>query len=682
MGNYQIINFSNKNKITSIIKYKSKSFEKISQDISLENLTYNNSYLSSQKFLKESQKFKEYKSRSNRLFLLKKAYKNDNTNLQIIEEFQELKTQLDENKDSQILKEIYEILELYEPLLNKTKEYQISKIFELIELLKNYDCTNIYDIFKIDNYLTNFKKTNKIGSKFNIEISYENEAVYIYTLYYSWAIKLIKIFEKFNNETYENYDNEELKNKYDETKLFLDTQKEDILKKIKDLLGIKNDMKENDITTMVDQEINKKISNNYDIPNSKTIKAEKTKELGNLIDKLNINNHCIKSIDNYLNEFYRIYLGQLQIFLNNIPNTLKYLKNLDYNKQINIKILRDFIMFLSYFQFDKEIIDNIIDYYEKTFDEFKIPENFKIKGNNLLNPVSIKLENYKNYNLNCYPLKSMAKNRFLYEAYTKYFLLPEKNIFEKYKKVFKNFLKNIFLNENSCVKKLFIDTFPIMEDNYFINEDFLNFIFDKKITAFNYLNEKLTGIIISSNLDIFIKVNFIHNNDVIESEICIFAAFIVILIHELANFIIIYIFKHLGIKEYEKFFFFEENEEPKIGRFIEEKLFGRVIEEMNLIEALYILNINNFYRKNPEHFLNEFINLKKKKTIDKLEDSVKNFLNSVDIILNQKINLNGKNKLILKGSRNCLNIGIKNDKCLMRETILKLNKFMDEKFGK
>ena len=682
MGNYQIINFSNKNKITSIIKYKSKSFEKISQDISLENLTYNNSYLSSQKFLKESQKFKEYKSRSNRLFLLKKAYKNDNTNLQIIEEFQELKTQLDENKDSQILKEIYEILELYEPLLNKTKEYQISKIFELIELLKNYDCTNIYDIFKIDNYLTNFKKTNKIGSKFNIEISYENEAVYIYTLYYSWAIKLIKIFEKFNNETYENYDNEELKNKYDETKLFLDTQKEDILKKIKDLLGIKNDMKENDITTMVDQEINKKISNNYDIPNSKTIKAEKTKELGNLIDKLNINNHCIKSIDNYLNEFYRIYLGQLQIFLNNIPNTLKYLKNLDYNKQINIKILRDFIMFLSYFQFDKEIIDNIIDYYEKTFDEFKIPENFKIKGNNLLNPVSIKLENYKNYNLNCYPLKSMAKNRFLYEAYTKYFLLPEKNIFEKYKKVFKNFLKNIFLNENSCVKKLFIDTFPIMEDNYFINEDFLNFIFDKKITAFNYLNEKLTGIIISSNLDIFIKVNFIHNNDVIESEICIFAAFIVILIHELANFIIIYIFKHLGIKEYEKSFFFEENEEPEIGRFIEEKLFGRVIEEMNLIEALYILNINNFYRKNPEHFLNEFINLKKKKTIDKLEDSVKNFLNSVDIILNRKINLNGKNKLILKGSRNCLNIGINNDKCLMRETILKLNKFMDEKFGK
>ena len=73
MGNYQIINFSNKNKITSIIKYKSKSFEKISQDNSLENLTYNNSYLSSQKFLKESQKFKEYKSRSNRLFLLKKS---------------------------------------------------------------------------------------------------------------------------------------------------------------------------------------------------------------------------------------------------------------------------------------------------------------------------------------------------------------------------------------------------------------------------------------------------------------------------------------------------------------------------------------------------------------------------------------------------------------------------------
>ena len=682
MGNYQIINFSDENKITSIIKYENKSFEKVSKDISLENLTYNNSYLSSQKYLKESQKFNEYKSRSNRLFLLKKAYKDDNTNLQIIEEFQELKNQLDENKDSQILKEINEILELYEPLLNKTKEYQISKIFELIELIKNYDCTNIYDIFKIDNYLTNFKKANKIGLEFNIEISPENGTVYIYTLYYSWVIKLNKILEKYNNETYENYYNEELKNKSDEIKIFLDNQKDDTLKKIKVLLGIKNDMKEKDITVMANQEINKEISNNNDIPNNKTIKSEKIKELENLIDKLNINNHCIKSIDNYLNEFYRIYLGQLQIFLNNIPNTLKYLKNLDYYEQINIKILRDFVFFLSYFHFDKEIIDNIIDYYEKTFDEFKIPTNFKIKGNNLINPLSIKLENYENYNLNCYPLKSMAKNRFLYEAYIKYYLLPEKNIFEKYKKIFKNFIKNIFLNENSCVKKLFVDTFPVMEDNYFINEDLLNFIFDKKITAFNYLNKKLTGIIISSNLDIFIKVNFIHNNDTIETEICIFAAFIVILIHELSNFILIYIFKHLGIKEYEKSFFFKENEEPEIGRFIEKKLFGRVIEEMNLIEAIYILNINNFYRKNPEQFLNGFINLKKKKTIDKLEDSVKDFLNSVDIILNQKINLNGKNKLTLKGSGNYLNIGINNDKYLMRETLLNLHKFMDEKFGK
>ena len=338
--------------------------------------------------------------------------------------------------------------------------------------------------------------------------------------------------------------------------------------------------------------------------------------------------------------------------------------------------------FLSHFQFNKEVGDNVIDYYEKALDEFKIPENFKIKENDLYNSESIKLENYKNYNLNCYPLNYMAKNRFLYEAYIKYNLLPENNLFEKYKKVFKKFFKHLFLNDNSCVKKLFVDTFPVLEEKYFITKDLLDFIFDKKICAFNFFNKEFVGMTISSNLDIFIKVNFIHNNDEIETEISIFAAFIIILLHELAEFFRIYIFKHLGIKEYEKSFFFEENEEPEIGRFIEKKIFGRVIEKINLIEAMYILNINNYYKKNPEEFLIGFINLKKKKSIDTLEDNVKDFLNSVDIFLNKKINLNGKNELIIKGSGKCLNIGINNDKCHMRETILNLHKFMDEKFGK
>ena len=684
MGNNNIKKFSSQRKLTSIIKYQNESFEKISKDISLANLTFNNSKASCQIHM---DRLKNATLLFYKFILLKNAYKSDNTNLDIIVGLDDLKKQLiQNNRKENYIKDIDEILDLYEPFkinktINKEKEYQISKIFDLIDLLKNYNDENTFDKYKVEQYLIKFNKTNKIGAEFNIEISSENETVYIYTLYYSWVAKLIKILEEFNSQNREQYYNQDLIDEYIIEMGKLESKKKDIIKQIKVLLDIKNDIKEDHLKDIVDHEIKEELVKNYDKINSKIIKTDKVKKLQDLIEILNIHNHCTKEINNYLNDFYRIYLSNLKAFLESIPKTLKYLKNLDYNKQLNIKILRDFIFFLSHFQFDKELIDNVTDYYEKTFDEFKIPENFKIKGNNLYKKIVIKLENYENYNLNCYPLKNMARTRFLYEGFIKYNLLPEINLFEKYKTVLKNFFRNLFLNEKSCVKKLFVDTFPVLEDNYFINEDLLNYIFDKKISAFNFVNKEFVGMTISSNLDIFIKVNFINNLDEIESEISIFAAFIIILIHELAHFIRIYIFKHLGIKQYEKSFFFEENEEPEIGRFIEKKLFGRVIEKINLIETLYILNIDN-YNTNPKEFLNGFINLTKVKSIDKLDDNVKDFLKSVDIILNKELNLNGKNELTIKGSGRCLNIGINNDKCLMRETLLNLHKFMDEKYGK
>ena len=83
--------------------------------------------------------------------------------------------------------------------------------------------------------------------------------------------------------------------------------------------------------------------------------------------------------------------------------------------------------------------------------------------------------------------------------------------------------------------QLFIETFPVLQDNYFINDNLLEYIFNKKIHVFNFANQDFVGMTITSNLDIFIKGNYNNNNnkDIIENEICIFAAFIVILIQKL-----------------------------------------------------------------------------------------------------------------------------------------------------
>ena len=291
------------------------------------------------------------------------------------------------------------------------------------------------------------------------------------------------------------------------------------------------------------------------------------------------------------------------------------------------------------------------------------------------------LENYDIYNLNIYELECMDKNRFMYEKYIKFYLLPDKNLFNKYKEVYKNFFYELFLKD-TCIKKLFITTFPVLEDIYFINKDLLNFIFDKKIHAFNFENNEFVGMTIDANLDIFLKVNFSYNNDdKIEKEICVFAAFIVILIHELAHFIRIYIYKRLHIEAYEKSFIFDENEEPEIGKFIERKLFGREIGKINIIEAIYILNINNYF-KNVDDFLNEFVHLDSKKSIDKIDVSVNDFFDKVGIILSNVITLNQTNELKLKGNKDDLNIGLNNDKSHTSETIVYLSNYMNEYFYK
>ena len=615
---------------TNIIKENNKvseSLGKIGKDISIKNLTFNNSYLQSQKSLDNFYKLKEQTEINFKYLLLEKAYKLDNTNLDIIENFVQFKEQAENySKDKKIIENIEEILILNKPLIHTSKEKQLNKIFDLIEQLSKFDVDNIYDKYDIENYFIEFLNSNQIALDFNCEISPENDTVYIYTIYYNWVTKLCKILEKYDKEN----NKEKWKVEYTNIKTFLEQEKDKVISKIKNVLFIDMTTKidEKELKIKIEEEKNKEKIKNYD-SNMKTYKeSEKQKELDNLLKELNKNNYCLGSIYNYLNPFYTRYLRRLQYFLEKIPKTKNYLKTLDYNKISNIKILRDFIFFLSYYSFADGKLQNIINYYETTFTNFDINNNnkFQIIGEDLyFRTEGITIKHYKDYNLNCYEIISMDENRFMYEGYIKYNLFPEKNLFNKFRVIYKDFFKDIFINEKSCIKKLFTEAFPILQDNYFINEHLLEYIFDKKINAFNFDNQDFVGMTITSNLDIFIKGNYNNNKDKLEVEICIFAAFIIIIIHQLSHFIRIYIFKHLGIKDYEKSFCYDENEEPEIGRFVETQLFGRVIEKLTIIEALYILNIKNYLKESSQDFLLEFKKLKYVKKIDKIEDNVINF---------------------------------------------------------
>ena len=141
---------------TSIAKENnkvSKSFGKIRKDISVKNLTFNNSYFESQKSLGDFYNFKDQTKINIRYFLLEKAYKLDNTNLDIIEKFVQFKDQVENySNEKEIIEKIEEILKLNKPLINTSKEMQLNKIFDLIEQLSKFNVENIYERYDIENY--------------------------------------------------------------------------------------------------------------------------------------------------------------------------------------------------------------------------------------------------------------------------------------------------------------------------------------------------------------------------------------------------------------------------------------------------------------------------------------------------------------------------------------------------
>ena len=677
-----------KNKNTKKIN-KMEKFTDIPEDAPLINLNFNKLFSISQKYII----FSKICDKSLGIIklkhaLLRLAYNYDKTNIDILEELNKIMDKkIVENEEYRELSEqTIDILKINKPLI--TRNY-LFELFRLIQLFSDYNSSDIYAIYNITNCILETFNLQKISDNFNMEISTSNTKAYFFSLYFAWMKLLIQRMKKMKDYNLEKK-NFYLDN-YKNTQKSLENEIKTLFNKIKNILDIKEDTQITftDLKTKIIERNNKEIIDTF----KSTKKIIKTNDiikiLGELEDQLDKSIRCKESLDYFCyNKFFQIYLDNLRNFLSKIPKTLKYLNDLNYSSTNihNIKILTNFIFFLSHFDFINKKGSDFIKYYEMTFDKFELDKTvkyLKINNNTLIDIKEQKeIKDIDNYNLNYYNFDEIKKHRYLYEKYIKFNLVPEKNLLNKYKDVYLAFFKNIFLNDNSCVKKLFIKTFPVLADNYFITKDFLNYIFVDKIHVFNFKAEDYVGLIDNTNLNIYIKDDYdTEEKDEIEIEICVFATFIIILIHQLANFMRVYIIRHLGLKKYEESFFYEVNDEPQIGTYIEMKLFGRVVEKIKIVEALYILNIDNYLKKNVDNFLNDFISLKKIKQIKNIDKNTQDFLKSVDININDKITLNEKSELAIKSSNKDLYIGANNDKGQSKREMDKVYSKMKELYN-
>ena len=681
------------NKKIEGINYINKSFLEITdKGISLNNLTFDYCRDLGKKFFSISQIFKKRKNQNKIIHsFLRLSYLYDNTNIDTINELANI---IDKSSKNNFSEKTREIVLSNEPIIKKDKFYYKEKLFELMDILSEYDINDIMSKYKIEQYIMKCNKLNKIVKNFNNDISLENIRLYLFSLYYNWLFKLYKFLENNNKESLKakdvNYIDENFEEKA-ESRIILEKNIQEKRLKIAEILNIKtkvDNLEQETFENIVYDAKNKEIIQEYKknlpkiIPLLELNKNPKFIKIEELLSDLREKVQILKRLDVYFNSFYQTYLIKVESFLKGITKTRNYLKNLDYTNKLNLKLLTNFVFFLSYYDFSKIIPYK--DYFEKAFEEsdFKNNEYFKIKdGTLIVKNLRLKIENYNDYNLNIFNnnFEDMEKTRFLREKYIKFNYFPQKNLFNKYIDIYKEFFKDLFLKDNSCIKNLFIKTFPVLKSNYFINERLLEYLFNNKIFVFNFKNSAFVGLTEHSNLNISIKDNFSGNKDISSNEICVFASFIVILIHELAHFTRIYIHKHLKVPEYDDSFDFEKDEIPEIGRFIEKKLFGRVIEKMNVLEAIYIINIDNYSKSDEEEFLKGFIDLKNKKTIN-IEDSAKKFLKRVNII-NFNFELSEvNNEFTVKGNSNCLNIGINNDKCANLKEIERVQKSIMEQY--
>lgn len=572
----------------------------------------------------------------------------------------------------------------------------INKIFYLIEKLKKFENAEIEDIYDLIVFLKS-EKSNLEDIMHNLPLTtIKNKNAYFASYYYYILNRLLYVYESNKNNKekneYEYYqqllpeeENEDKKERniseqneikvkkinqeeIDEIKKNLEKKHKIIISELKKIYVIyenilKNnyEIKQNEISLKID--INIGLSNNI------------IKELNDLKEKILKYENILKNLENFVSNSFKEYLCALSILIISIDNTLNYFKDTIINtEKFSKEDIDDFIDFI-YFIFNYDCISNfnkiseMANYFEFYFKHNKYENkvykigNFKyeIKDGTLTQTSRIKkmirLEKIDNYCLDLINKYQLCENYYINQKYLWFLKFRKNNYLEKNKKVFEGFFQNIF--KKNSIKQLMKKIFPYLRVNYIVDEKFISDFFEK-IRGYNFHPRIHCGETMLATLEIFIKGYF--ENTIPRSDICAVASYIIIIFHEFAHYMRLYLYHLTRDETYRRSINLGENDE--IGDYLETLLFGDKINFINLIQAIYILDENNYndtynsFKEGFEKIKNEI----KKKTFKINLNNLKTLRKELNLYVSESEIIDPSRDFSVKNGNNYFIIGNYNDK--------------------
>lgn len=399
----------------------------------------------------------------------------------------------------------------------------------------------------------------------------------------------------------------------------------------------------NDIEIKSEQliELEKKIKNMKDELKNKhsELFLKETKEL---IKKAEKNRNLYILVEG---DFFHKYLSEFNFFLYGIQDTyLKELLNIKFTKEQDRNIFEYFMLFISYYNFEKittvnylvwkcsfenseiDIKKELIEHYKKKL----LPMDIIFeKDNKLILKVEkrkeIVIENYDDYKLDLL-ISDIYNNKKYNEAKAiKYVKINKLNNHLYIKKIFDKWvIFNLSIFNSKTIKSLYETLFEAQEP-FLYDENELTIILNN--ITFYFFDTDFAGLTDRETMKIYEYASYENLIDIYDKELLnedalklIFLSFNVIVnFHEiLGHYNIryqIYIDEHENKKKYNSpkidkdlsSDYAKGREDKESGENIEIKLFGRVISNLTLKEALYIINPSNYFKNDYWSFKKEFM---------------------------------------------------------------------------
>ena len=455
-------------------------------------------------------------------------------------------------------------------------------------------------------------KEDQFEIKNTSPITWENDELYIYN---SYLVFLEQIKRKMEH--------------YSSSNIIIDIKSDKIIKCDKFILDIK-------------QELQKEHPDSY---------VNKMKQC---LEQFEENKKMYMVIEG---NFFIKYLSGFHSFLNKIKDTyLKELSIIKFEKEEDKNIFEYFMLFISSYNFENITQDKLLvwkysfynsENYEeeikkKLIEQYKqneLPLEVKFEKDNkliIINPENmeeITIENYDDYELHSLILDIQQNQKFNKVKAIKYVKIPKINNHLYIKKIFDEWVVFNLCTFNSKTIKTLYGTLFKEQEPFILDEKEMTIVL-KNITFYSFdtdfagsTNKEAMKIYEYANYDNLIDIydKGLSNEDVLK---VIFLAFnLIVNFHEILG--------HLNIR-YQRFNYGQEKNDvynsPKVdknlssdyaksrnnvesGEDIEIKLFGRVISDLTLKEALFILNPSNYIQNDYDSFRQKFMKCNTEKII-------------------------------------------------------------------